>query len=450
MKICQTAIFCALTVILSDAAHAVDSDLAHFAYTKQNQIREYAQTLTNQVPPIVWRYFDAVRVDNWETATNLAGRIDRASGRYAYTNSPTDESISPALRTVIWPPIQEMIGTYEQFHEWDNKWLHRFGREIIDSIPEDSIYFGGTDPGRFIISALTESQEDEKHFFVLTQNQLVDQAYIDYLRRQYGKQIYIPTLGDIQYAFKEYTTNAYQRYAHNQLKPGEEFRTLPDGRVQIGGLVAVMEVNGLIARIIFDRNPGHEFYVEESYPLDWMYPYLSPHGLIFQLHREPLAELGEADVEKDLDYWRRFTGELIGDWIADNTSTKKICDFVDKVYLDKNLEDFKGDNGFIKNEETQMCFSKLRSSLAGMYVWRAEHARDDEERNRMRQAADLAFRQAYALCPHLPEAVFRYANFLMEFNRPDDAFLIARTSLRLDPNNAQLHQLIESIRKRID
>jgi hypothetical protein len=445
LKFLQIPFFCALVFILSDEARAVDLDLARFATAKQNQIREYAQTLTNKVPTIVWRYFDMVRVDDWENATNLAGRIDRASGRY--TNSITDESISPALRTVIWPPIQEMIGTYDQFHDWDNKWLHRFGSEIINSIPEESIYFGGTDPGRFIISALTEAHDDGKHFFVLTQNQLVDQAYLEYLRRKYDKKIYIPTLEDMQNAFKEYTANASQRYAHDQLKPGENVRTLPDGSVQVSGAVAVMQINGLLAKIIFDKNPGHEFYVEESFPLDWMYPYLSPHGLIFQLNAKPLAELSGADIQKDQDYWKQLAGELIGDWLADNTSIKEECDFVDKVYLDKNLKDFKGDMGFAHNQQTQKTFSKLRSSLAGMYAWRAEHARDDDERSRMQRAADLAFRQAYAICPYSPEAIFRYVDFLSKMKRPDDAFLIAKTSLRLEPNDPQFQQLVEQVRK---
>lgn len=115
MKIRQTAFICALTFILSGETRAVDLDLARFATAKQNQIREDAQKITNRVPSIVWSFFDAVRVDDWETATNLANHIQQASGRYAY--STTNESISPALNTLIWPSISEMIGTYDQFHE---------------------------------------------------------------------------------------------------------------------------------------------------------------------------------------------------------------------------------------------------------------------------------------------------------------------------------------------
>jgi len=447
VKMRQWVFFSAMVFILPTEGRAVDVDLARFATAKENQIREYAQAVTNKVPAIVWRYFDAVRVDDWETATNLAERIDQASGRY--NNSVTDESISPALRTVIWPPIQEMIGTYEQFHGWDNKWLHRFGREIIDSMPDQSIYFGGIDPGRFIISALTESQAGGKHIFVLTQNQLADSTYLEYLHRRFGKTLYIPTVKDLQTCFEEYATDAQKRLKEGRLKPGEDVRTV-DGRMQVSGAVAVMTINGLLVKAIFDKNKGHEFYVEESYPLDWMYPYLSPHGLIFQLHAGPLAALPETDVQKDQDFWKEFTGELIGNWMSDKTATKEICDFVEKVYLDKNLAGFKGDAGFIGNDEEQKTFSKLRSSQAGMYVWRAEHAHDNDERNQMRQAADRAFRQGYALCPYSPEAIYRYTNFLLEYQRPDDAFQIVKTSLQFNPRDAQLQKLMELVRKQME
>jgi hypothetical protein len=434
---------CGFATVLLTETYAVDLDLARFATVKEKQIRESAETLTNKVPAIVWNFFDAVRVDDWKTATNLAERIQQASGRY--TNLVENESISPVLNTLIWPSISEMIGTYEQYHEWDNKWLHRFGDEIIDSIPEGSIYFGGTDPGRFIISSLIEPKEDGKHFFVLTQNQLADRTYLEYLAQRYGKKIYIPGSEDSQKCFQEYLASAQQRLKQGSLKPGEDVRVV-DGRVQVSGTVAVMAVNGLLVRVIFDKNPGHEFYIEESYPLDWMYPYLSPHGLIFQLHDKPLSGLSSAQVEKDQAYWRRLTGELIGNWLTNDTPIKEVSDFSDKVFLKKNLVGFKGDARYVKSKDVQKTFSKLRSSLAGLYAWQAEHASDADEKAQMRKAADLAFRQAFAICPYLPEAINNYAVFLVKCERGDDAFLLAKTSLRLDPENSQLRDLIKWIR----
>lgn len=430
--------------LLSGSVRAADIDLARYATAKERQVREYAETLTNKVPAIVWSFFDAVRVDNWEAVTNLVARLNRASGRF--DGSTADPTFAPALRTVIWPPITEMIGAYEQFHDWDNKWLHRFGQEIIRSVPAGSIYFGGTDPGRFLVSALSESLGPGERFYVLTQNQLADWTYLEYLTKLYGKKIYIPTQADMQTVFQDYVKDAQTRQKLGQLKPGEEVRVV-EGRVQVSGQVAVMEINALLARLVFDKNPGHEFFVEESFPLDWMYPYLSPHGLIFQLHAQPLTELSGGEVAQDQAYWQKLTGELIGGWLTDKASFKEVCDFADKVYLEKNLTGFKGDPGFAKNPEAQKCFSKLRSAQAGLYVWRAAHARNTDEKSQMQRAADLAFRQAYALCPYSPEAIFRYTGFLVELKRPDDAFLLVKTSLRQDPDNAQLKQLIQQVRK---
>ena len=52
-----------------------------------------------------------------------------------------------------------------------------------------------------------------------------------------------------------------------QIKPGEDVKIV-DNRIQVSGQVAVMAINGLLTKDIFDKNPNHDFYVEESFPLD--------------------------------------------------------------------------------------------------------------------------------------------------------------------------------------
>jgi hypothetical protein len=439
----RTQILACLAMLLSAGlARATDPVLARFATAKRHQVEDLAQSLDIKVPTLVDSFFDAVRVDDWETATNLGDRLNKASARF--TNSVNDASVSPALATMIWPPIAEVIGGYDQFHDWDNKWLHRFGREIIDSIPKGSIYFGGTDSGRFIISAMCESQIQGNPFFTLTQNQLADQKYLDYLRKIYGDRIYIPSVEDVQKVFQDYLADAQERVRAGKLKPGENVR-LVQGRVTASGEVAVMEVNGLLARMIFEKNPDRSFYVQESFPLDWMYPYLSPHGLIFELHAKPLSGLSETAVREDEEYWKRIMGELVGDWITDKTSVEQETDFVDKIYRRKDLSEFKGSAEFTKSAATQKTFSKLRSSIAGLYIWRVQHATDADEKRRMQMAAELAFRQAYALSPTLPETVFRYVDLLNDLHRPSDALVIAKTSLRLDPDNGNFQRLVHTL-----
>ena len=430
-------------LLFAHGAFALDRDMARFAAAKETQARELADSQANKAPSLVWSFFDAVRVDDWETATNLFARLDVMKGARA---NPAPDSPAFALRQPVWATIAETYGAYEAFQNWDNKWLRRFGREVIDSIPKESIYFGGTDPGRFIISALSESHRDGEPFFTITQNQLADASYLDYVRRMYGSKIQIPSVEDLRKVFQDYVADARERLRTGRLKPGEDVRIV-DEQVQVSGQVAVMELNARLTKIIFSRNQGREFYVEESFPLDWMYPYLSPHGLIFKLNSTPLAGLRKETVERNEDYWRRLTAEIVGNWMTDKTTVEEICDFTEKVYHQENLKGFKGDAGFVQSDDTQKCFSKLRSSIAALYVWRAQRAKDEEERNRLRKSADLAYRQAIAMCPYSPEAVFRYCQLLRETKRIDDALLIAKTAARFEPDNSSVANLIRSLRR---
>ena len=68
----------------------------------------------------------------------------------------------------------------------------------------------------------------------------------------------------------------------------------------------VIGIRELLTKTIFDKNPDREFYVEESFPLDWMYPYLEPHGLIMKINRQPLPEMSDEIVQRDRDYWTKY------------------------------------------------------------------------------------------------------------------------------------------------
>lgn len=443
-KILHSILWCALFCLAAADARAIDPALGRFSLAKQNQIRGFSETISTKVPAVVWRFYDAMRVDDWETASNLFLRINLASRRYAQVTN--DEAITPALATLIWPPISESYGAYENFHGWNNRWLHRYGDEVIKSIPPGSIYFGGTDPGRFVISALCESQVDGRPFFTLTQNQLADQTYLDYLQAMYGKKIYVATADDSRQAFADYSADYEKRRESGNLKPGENSQVV-NGQLHVSGQVSVMEINGLIVKTIFDKNPDRDFYVEESYPLDWMYPHLSTHGLIFKLNRETTELLPESDVSADHDYWQKLTGEMLGGWLDDNTSLQTICDFALKYGLGTHLDDYKGDKDFAANDFARKTYSKLRSSQGGLYAWRAEHAKDADERDRMFRAAEQAFRQAYAICPYSPEAIYRYVNLLNSRQRLDDAILVLKTSVELVPENAQFKDTLDQMLK---
>ena len=82
----------------------------------------------------------------------------------------------------------ETWGALDAFGEGNEKYSAAFGTNIVASIPPGSIYFGGTDPGRFLVTAICKSQVNADPFFVLTQNALADSTYLDYLRGMYGRE----------------------------------------------------------------------------------------------------------------------------------------------------------------------------------------------------------------------------------------------------------------------
>ena len=107
--------------------------------------------------------------------------------------------------------------------------------------------------------------------------------------------------------------------ARTSLKPGEDVN-IENGRVQVSGQVAVMNINGLLCKVIFDQNPTNSFYVEESFPLNWMYPYETPFGIIMKINRNPLPELSDDVFKLDHEFWSKFSTRLCGNWITYNTT----------------------------------------------------------------------------------------------------------------------------------
>jgi thioredoxin-like negative regulator of GroEL len=281
-------------------------------------------------------------------------------------------------------------------------------------------------------------------------------ANIEARRRAQGvyppNEIYIPSPEDSQNCFQKYTEDVARRQQLNQLKPGEDVHVDPNGRVQVSGQVAVMMINGLLCQVIFDHNPTNEFYVEESFPLDWMYPYETPSGIIMKINRNPVTSYTPDIYKKDHEFWSKYSDRLVGNWITYDTTVKEIADFAQKVYLGNNYAGFKGDRKFVRDDDAQKAFSKLRSSIAGMYAWRLGQTAPAEYRPKSEadmkllvQETDFAFKQAFAFCPYSPEAVFRYVNFLLLFNRLDDAEIVAETCLKLDPFNDQVKGLVNQL-----
>ena len=280
-----------------------------------------ANAATNQTPPEFQAFFAAAAKGDWLAVSNTFVEFRKHAGQYEHSGK-TDER----LHGTAWQAVLETWGALDAFGEGEEKYSMAFGTNIIASIPAGSIYFGGTDPGRFLVTAMCKSQVNADPFFVLTQNALADSTYLDYLRGMYGAKIYTPTDEDSKKCFQDYKEDAQRRMQSHQLVPGENVKMV-DGKIQVSGQVAVMQINGLMVKLILDKNPGREFYIEESFPFDWLYPHLDPHGLIFKINHQPLPGLSGEIVGQDHDYWRSLVRPMIGDWLNDDTPGEQVAAF---------------------------------------------------------------------------------------------------------------------------
>lgn len=265
---------------------------------------------------------------------------------------------------------------------------------------QDAIFFGGTDPGRFVPTYMIYSARVREDVYLITQNALADNTYMSVMRDLYGDQIWIPAQPDSTQAFRVYVEEVQsgKRPRNAQLK-------IENGRVQVSGALGVMEINGILARMIFDHNNyRHAFYVEESYVIPWMYPYLTPHGLIMKINNNHTHL--DAEVKRnDQDFW---------DWY-----TRR----------------FSASDKFMRDVVARKSFSKLRSAIGGLY--RSRGQLDD---------AEVAFQQARILYPLSPEANFRLAQeVLVPRRRLDEARWIMNEFGRQDPANPKVPEFLGRI-----
>ncbi|MDG1890884.1 MAG: DUF2723 domain-containing protein [Verrucomicrobiota bacterium] len=265
-------------------------------------------------------------------------------------------------------------------------------------------------------------------------------------------EIYTPSHLDSEKAYMDYMSDAAYRKMNNQLRPGEIVTEMPDGRLSVQGQAAVMAINALLTKVIFEKNPNRAFYIEESMPLEWMYPHLTPFGIIMKLNRDEVSTISEEMLEKDHAFWSQYMNRLVGDWVQYDTPIEALTTFAEDVYLRGDLSSFTGDPKFVRDDWAQKAFSKLRSGIAGIYAWRLgpqcpEHLKPKtpQEEQRLLEEADFAFRQSLVLCPYSPEAVFKYANLLAMTQRVDDAILIAETCFSFDYENKGVEQLLRQL-----
>ena len=195
-----------------------------------------------------------------------------------------------------------------------------------------------------LIRAAAKDDENQTPATRLRLNRrMLEEAYPGEIARSLGgvypdTEIHTASEGELKVSEDQYSADAGRRYMHDkthpdeprQVKPGEQIVEQPNGQIAFGGTAAVMGINGYVTKVMFDANPGHEFYVEESFPMEWMYPYLTPYGIIMKVNRQPLAELPDDLVARDHEFWKAYSVRLVGDWVNYDTQRQQLCDFASR------------------------------------------------------------------------------------------------------------------------
>ncbi len=328
----------------------------------------------------------------------------------------------PVLKNAYDDTFIQLVGGAEQNgHDfgWQfGAWQLQGAGAILAEIPEEeraafpnpdyppamttnAVFFGGTDPGRFVPTYMIYSAHYRSDVYLITQNALADNTYMNVMRDLYGDHIWIPSQQDSNFAFQKYVEDVRA----GRIQAGADV-SFEGGRVSVQGVQGVMTINGILARMIFESNKNlHDFYVEESYVIPWMYPYLTPHGLIMKINRDPVPDLAPETIRNDREFWDWYTKRLLGN------------------------------PKFSRDVVARKTFSKLRSAIAGLYAYR----RNFEE-------AGYAFQQAIDLYPISPEANFRLADIEMQQFRFSKAREVIEAFLKEDPGNDRVGEFLVQIR----
>jgi hypothetical protein len=382
------------------AEDIVSNKVVQFAHDRLAITRAMARKFNVQLTPDVEQFFAAAEAGRWEELQRLFGSLrERRSRGQALTND-------------LWEPILETFGAAEVAHDWPARRLLDYGQAVLGSLRPGMVYVGGTDPGRFIPTLLNETGADERHI-ILTQNALSDGNYLNYFDFLYHDQLSTLSEQDSQRAISDYTADAEKRFNHDQqfpneprqIRPGEDVRLI-DGRVQVAGHLAVMDQNEKLFQMLMDKNPDFSFAMEESFPFKSTYPAAVPLGPILELRNSSGSEGCTPErAAQAVAYWGDTAQQLLSD---------------PDIPPDSN---------------PRLAYAKMASAQASLF---AEHNLNDE--------AGQAFRIATDIAPGSPEAVFRYVNFLMQQNRPQDAIQIAQAAATAAPSNDQFRDLADRLR----
>ncbi|MEO8206169.1 MAG: DUF2723 domain-containing protein, partial [Chthoniobacterales bacterium] len=333
----------------------------------------------------------------------------------------------PRLQMAIWLalllPLLPLFSNYSVCSQ-RNRWFGwDYGHDMLKDLPKNSVIYGGTDPGRFVPTYMIFGESgqaakwkrdpdfDRRDLYIITQNALADVFYQKYINDHYGENRPAPRNAFDRWLGREkqYPATPLKLPTHAECQAAikamgnEVVKNNPLNPLDLGSLY-----HSAIAKWIFEHNKkDHEFFVEESFPMEWSYPYATPHGLVYRINPEPLKSLPKEIVDKDFAFWR---------------------DYIKKLTSNPD---------YFKDYDAQRSFSKLRVTMGRIYQFR-----------KMNKEAEEALTQAIGLWPESLEAISLLSNLLWERGEYEQPINLLTRALIKDPNNISVLQMADIAIKR--
>jgi len=313
-----------------------------------------------------------------------------------------------------------------EFCSQRNHWFGwMYGHDMLNDLPRDSFVYGGTDPGRFVPTymILSESFEptkfkrdpnfDRRDLYIITQNALADAFYNQYIRNHYSAERPAPRgwidrwLGRDKHYPEAHLILPRQEDIMALYQAAIERKQKDPGAPDPNADPTVL--NSMVGEWIWQRNKDQRaFFVEESFPMEWSYPNAVPHGLCYEIKRDPVPLLTPQQVSADMQYWRKYIDRL------------------------KSMPEFAQDI------DAQRSFSKLRNTGGNIYKWR-----------QMFPEAEQAYRQALELWPGNTETLNNFSDLLLRQGRSAELRDILTKAAKEDPNNTLLTILLKNCERKI-
>ena len=310
--------------------------------------------------------------------------------------------LAPAMLILPLFTIRNSEAASNQRGRWFG-WM--YGYDMLKDLPKGSIMIGGTDAGRFVptymilgeslqpASVKTDPNFDRRDLYIVTQNALGEPNYMKYLRDHYTTERPAPR-------------NAFERWLGRD-------RTYPEKRIELPTQKEIAEAlkkqaaegdsssidRGTLLfaetlRLLWEKNrDAHDFYVEESFPIEWTYDYATPHGLIYKLHKTKV-DITPQDVARDFAFWKEYKTRLLSD------------------------------PNYHKDYDAKRSFSKLRQSIANIY----RHRKMDKE-------AMAAYAEAIELWPENLESIIAISQYFWEAGDYKTPLQLLEVAVRNDANS---------------